>query len=399
MTRGTVDRATAAMVPAFLSIPKPQPSFEWGRVGALAFTTISLFTNHTSFAANPTPDRILSGLWGEFASGAAGYTHPESRAALASQGIALDATKARASDISTLSEALRRAQLDPSYHWWLEWHAKYELVEHSARLNGLIDPQFSTEVADVVGLPHAEILQFIDKTQDVSTVAILGDRVLKGSLQPEDLYMLDAWLASTMIRGLFHDELSRVRKRQHYRHPIRALADRQNHTPRPRICFEPSPAQRYFAAILLGISFKASKDVYERVRLFNINMIKAKAAIKGGHLALGDHTSSMTNVVGLERAVREAQSLIRAGQLDTAGKTEKAAIDISVGLAATGIGFTLSPWMGAVVGASSAIMQALTDPGDRLSRRRRSSRRNIHGLAQAVAGSVDIATSMTSAKR
>ena len=389
-TSGTIDRATAVMVPAVLASPTPEPKFRWGIEGALAFSILSLFTSHTTFAANPSPDKRVSGLFGEFLSGALSYTLPEQRATARAEREAILATKNRCSDATAILHALNSIKLNPSYPWWLDYHAQHQLVDHASRLGGLVDPQFSEHVSTVLGLPNSEILRIIEITREVGNVASLSERLAKGKCTDSDNQILDAWLASTLLRGVYHDEIARVRRRQHHRHPLRCYLGANGHSVSSGSLFEPNPAQETFAAILLGITFSATKEPINRIRLFNSNMASAKRALSTGGLSLADSATGMTVESGRERAVSEARQLVKSGHLDAGGRMESAAIDASIGLTAVGIGFALSPWLAVAVGAGATIAQVIGRPGQELATRRRASRHNLLKLADAAAGAVDI---------
>jgi hypothetical protein len=98
----------------------------------------------------------------------------------------------------------------------------------------------------------------------------------------------------------------------------------------------------------------------------------------------------MTDNVGLDRAVREAQALVRKGVLKVDSRRFVWGVDASIGLAAAMSGFSLSPWVGVIVGASTAVAQTVIEPGKQVLAIRDSSRRRLQDLAHAVAGYVDI---------
>src|SRR5579864_2228413 len=65
MTKGMVDRATAYMVPAFLTLGRDDTGGGWIGEPAHAFTIASLFTPNLAFVANPS-EGPGSGVWGVF---------------------------------------------------------------------------------------------------------------------------------------------------------------------------------------------------------------------------------------------------------------------------------------------------------------------------------------------
>lgn len=193
MAKGTVDRATAAMVPALFSAAAPHDSFPWARKGALGFSLLTLFAPHTAFSSNPTADAGSSGQWGEFTTGLRAYFPAENRA----------------------------------------------------------------------------------------------------------------------------------------------------------------PKKRYFAAILLGASFKSTNDPIGRIRLYTQNIGRCRGALASGQLLLPGSELGMSEEAGLSRAAREAHDLVNAGTLDLGVSRESTAVDVALALGGAALGFSLSPWVGLVVGAVS----------------------------------------------
>ena len=396
MTQGTIDRASAVMVPVFLTYQDPQTADAWARDCALGFTLIALFTEHIAFAPNPTKDQSISGLWGEFVSGLPGYTKSETRPSASAEAKALASAHLISRSPQAISSALLAAKADPSFQPWVNWHARFQLVEHSRRLNGLFDFQFLEQIADVLGISPQEMKRLWDRSRDPAAVESLCVRLLANKLTSEDQHIIEAWLTSTLMRGAYHDELARIRHRQNYRHPVRALLPYADDPGRPRpSIYEPNPAEKYFASMILGISIKADKSPVRRIKLYNQNATAARRARMNGMLALGDRASAeganpITDEIGLSRAIREASWMIRNGILDVGGSKTATALEIAAGLSSTGIGFALTPWAGLAVGALSATAQATLHPGRRIMIAKGARPQELAKLAQAVAGPVDV---------
>jgi hypothetical protein len=389
MTYVTIDRATAMMVPAFLSTFGEGETFAWARDCAQSFTKLTLFTEHTSFSSNPTPDRSPSGLWGEFTTGIAGYCRADTRVAEPTKLKALATTRDVIQTPDYLKHWLESVAADPSYSSWLIWHARFEMVEHSQRLNGLFEPQFADLLADALGERADQLMELHARTQQPRYVQGLARRILDGRTSRDDATAINAFVAGTLIRGIFQEEIARLRNRQNHSHPMRSPRLRGIRTVSAEELYAPSPAETYFAAILLGLALKASKDHVDRIRLYSLNVHSAKRALRSGEAALAG-AIEMSDEVGLSRAAQETRSLIKAGVLDAGGKREALAIDVALGLASTSVAFTLSPWAALFVGAGTVLGSTLLKPGDHIKAWRRSRPKALGDLAKAVAGSVDL---------
>jgi hypothetical protein len=395
MTKGTIDRASAVMVPVFLTYRRPQDADAWARDCALGFTLISLFTDHIAFSPNPTRDQSISGLWGEFVSGLSTYAKLETRPMPSTEARALASAYAISSTPGLITSALISAKSDPSFQAWVEWHAKYQLVEHSARLNGLFDFQFLVQLADILNTSPSEVKRLWDRSRDPGAVELLCRRLLNGTLTGEDESIIEAWLASMLMRGTYHDELARIRNRQNYRHPMRSFVHSQENATKHGTFYRPSPAEKYFASILLGIAVKADRSPSRRIRLYNQNAEAARQAWNDGTLILqrkGESEAQLpiTDESGLGRAAREVSWMIRNGVLDVGGAKATTAFEIAGELSSAAIGFALTPWAGLAVGAVSGVTFATLHPARRITVAKAANPRELARLGRAVAGPIDV---------
>ncbi|MBO4272720.1 hypothetical protein GSF24_19140 [Microbispora triticiradicis] len=270
------------------------------------------------------------------------------------------------------------------------WHAEHELVEHTIRLNGLFEADFIKEIADVVGLTLEECRELHEYSKNPREVQEVGQRIARGRGTSVDEVLIECWLSGTVLRGVYHDELAQGRRRQHFRHPLRSYSQTAHTNAKSVSCYEVNSAQYYFAGILLAASFAASRKPVERVKLYAENLYAARAARFSGKLLLGEPDTPMSHEVGLDRAVREAQQLIRDGVLDVSDRRVTAVAGILSSLPSQIIGFWLAPWAGALLGLGSAAVDNFYAPGPRMIRRGRSSRKRLEDLAQAGAGAVDV---------
>lgn len=388
-TIGAIDSATGYMVPALMTFKKPGEAFPWARQPALAFTLAGLFLRNAVLSANPVVASSASGLWATFLSSLGETMKVETVTAGRLREQALKTTHELGHDHSTLQGSIASLRRHDSFDAWLLWHTQYEWVEHTRRLGGFFDYEFIKEVSSCTNVSVSEIEAIWRRTSEPEAAARLGQRVRAGTLDDGDSLAIDAWLTATIMRGHYHDELAKKLGRQHFRHPVRSLSRRDGVQNTSQQLFSTNDAQRHFAAILLGLSLSAT-DPSARLRLYGENLTRCRSAIATGQLHLGDATVAMTDDVGLDRAVREAQALVRKGVLKVDSRRFVWGVDASIGLAAAMSGFSLSPWVGVIVGASTAVAQTIIEPGKRALTVRDSSRRRLQDLAHAVAGSVDI---------
>jgi hypothetical protein len=388
MTLGTIDRATAYMVPAVFTFKQPSESFNWARGPALGFTLAGLFLDRVSLIADPTETAPAGGVWGEFLASLGDWVTPEKVKPGPLRSEVLAVVHAYGQQRLRLQAALEAAALDPNFPAWLRWHATHEWEEHTARMGGFFDIEFADEIAAVVGTSTMEIQAMWARVSKQAAVRQLRLGVENGTSTDSDQIAIKAWLLATLLRGVFHDELSRRRRRQNLRHPIRSVMTGPSETARDPIRFAPTSAEQYFAGIILGLSF-AARGVANRSRLYGTNLLQSRAAAASGHLLLDSVDTDMTAAVGLDRAIREAQNLLRRGILTADRKALSRAVDISASTAAALVAFFLSPWesLGTAIVAGTSLQ--FLQPGGRAVRKRATSYHRLTDLGAATAGALD----------
>jgi len=377
------------MVPAVMTFAKPAAAFRWAKGPALAFTLSGLFLRHVTLPANPTIMGPAGGIWGEFLGHLGDLVQIERPPVGKLQKDTLSATHTLGSSSPLLTQALQKIKQDESFPDWLAWHTQHEWSEHTTRLGGFFDREFIDEVSAATGMSAAEAISLWQRLSDPVAVVQLGSRVRSGLGGEEAEAAIDSWLVSTILRGVYHDELARRRNRQSFRHPIRAFILQDTLRQAQRQTYPANPAQRYFAGIVLGLSY-THKGVTARSALYAENLIRCRSAIASQQLQLADDQAEMTASVGLDRAVREAQHLIKKNVLEVNHRDLSLAVDISIGVATSVGGFSLAPWVGLVAGVGAAVAQTVSEPGPRVARARIASSRRLQDLAQATAGPVDI---------
>jgi hypothetical protein len=386
-TTGAIDRATAYMIPAIMTFGNASKAFRWAQEPALTFTLSGLFFTHVTLSADPTVVGPAAGVWGTFLSSLGGLVQSEHFPAGKLRTTALQATHKLGADSRRLAQAIQALKEDPSYDEWLAWHAQYEWLEHTRRLGGFFDHEFSQEISGALGVEADETSRRWIRLSDRQAVEQLGNRVRAGHVEGEDVGAIDSWLVSTLLRGVYHDELARLRRRQHVRHPVRAFLGQDAEPNAHTILLYASPAQRYFAGIILGLSYSA-KEPAARCALYGENLIRCRSAIATDQLLLPDAGIDVTANIGLDRAVHEAQHLLKTGVLKADRRRFALAVDISIGVATAVTGFALSPWVGLAAGAAASVGRTIVEPGRRIASQHAASVRHLRDLAESVAGSV-----------
>lgn len=247
MARGTVDRATAYMVPAYLTSKQLVP---WISSPALAFTIAAIHAPHLVLATNVAADWAPSQLWGEFVNSLGDLAQPQA-AGPRVRDEALAATREAAGNIHAILGAVAQLQSDRSFEHWFMWNVQFEWVEHTIRRGGFFDIEFSAEIALILEMTVNEVHALWRAFQNIAEVEQLVDRFMLDRPTESDSAVANCWLVATILRGYYHAEISRRQRRQLLSHPIRGVCCPSANSADER-AFSINSAHVAFGKLLLG---------------------------------------------------------------------------------------------------------------------------------------------------
>lgn len=381
--KGIVDRATAYMVPAYLSRPRSAAPNAWVDGPARAFTLLAVGAPHMTLAANLEQENVASGMWGLFVQELGGLAKPNAVSSDVRER-ALGRVKAELAAPEGLRLRIEQLRQDPAYDQWFEWHLDHEWYEHSARRGGFFDADFIDELATLQGVAPEDVRQAWLAYERPANVVELADGLRSGQLDARGRLAVDCWFAASVVRGIYHTEVARIQKAQIARHPIRRTAES---VPAAAL-YRASSAQSAFAAILLGLA-RAPRRVEARIVLHARNLRAARDAALAQTLLLGDEP--MTADEGMERAILETRRLVKRGVLSVDARSVAQAIEAALStVVGAGTSFLLSPWEGFAAGSAAAAAQNKVGLGDRLALNRAVSEKRLRELGSGLAGAVDL---------
>jgi hypothetical protein len=237
---------------------------------------------------------------------------------------------------SVADEVNRLHQDQVNYLPWLDWAAENAWESHSRRFGGLLDEDYEPYVAEIIGVDGDAIRELRLLSTNMSQLKKLV------SLRNEDFELLSkAYLASSIIRGRYHEELSALTNRQLKRHPLRAMVSRRRTSAATYRVSVPMAAWCLACIVLYG----ATKQKSLRVRMdaWVTSVVRLRAFFNRGGLQL----TSGTDAAAMDSALFIAR---RAGVEITYRR-----VDIFLEMsAAFGIGalkaINLFPWIGIPAG-------------------------------------------------
>jgi hypothetical protein len=226
---------------------------------------------------------------------------------------------------------------------WLDWSAHKAWRWHSTRLLGLFDKTYMDYIARILNIDIKEAMDLHTRSTDPSEL----DNLIRQ--QTYDYWLMaKAYLASAIIRGRYHEEVSRATGLQILHHPLRKIVTMTG-TQKP-IEFEMTNTAEFLARLIV-IGAARQKSLRQRLDCWIENVMKVKMVLN-------------RRVVGLERrptdnaAVESAVLVARQAAIEVSSRH----LDRFIGIfASLGIGaltaIFLEPWLGvpAGVGANAAL--------------------------------------------
>lgn len=243
----------------------------------------------------------------------------------------------RSEVITAVRDEVNRLHSDQTnYRPWLEWAAKNAWKAHARRFGGLLDEDYEHYVAQVLGVDT----DAIHELRILSTNAQKLEQLAK-STNEEFEQLSRAYLASSIIRGRYHEELSVLTNQQLKRHPLRAMVSRCRTSGASYRVNVPTVAWCLSCIVLYGAT--KQKALPTRLNAWVTSIAKLRSFLERGGLQL----ASGTDAAAMNCAVivaREAGVEITDRRIDTF-------LEMS---AAFGIGaitsIYLSPWIGIPAG-------------------------------------------------
>lgn len=219
-----------------------------------------------------------------------------------------------------------------NFQEWIDWAAPQAWLAHTRRLGGLFDDTYITYVARILNISEREALELHGRSRDSEEVcrlvAVRGDDFKQ---------MTRAYVASTILRGRYHEELARLLHYQLVRHPLRGMVSKARTGPVVAE-IDVSPAAWCLACFVLYGAVR-QRGLEGRLRCWVDNIRKVRALLSAGGLQLAEGTG--------HAAVSSAYLLARSAGVQIVDSRLDDFLEI---VASLGIGalasIYLSPWIG-----------------------------------------------------
>ncbi len=268
-------------------------------------------------------------------------------------------------------KAFFTAKTQDCYESWLEWAIQNAWERDSERINGLFNFEMIEELALTLDCDKQTMYRVWKITQNLERL-----RLWKQKQEGEDFKIAcEAYVASAVFRGRYHDELAKSMKWQVTHHPIRDFALIQP-TGTNNIAIPLTRPFTYFCNIIINGAMKESNSK-SKIALWTENMKHAQ----GDQKIMTSLFEPEDDIdISRKKAINAAQALklrLYPKWLDL--------MDIPLALAVTGLtSFVLTGW----ADLSLALPFAITRPVHRITEKTALREKNLQKLSTLPAGRI-----------
>lgn len=219
---------------------------------------------------------------------------------------------------------------------WIDWAAPNAWHAHSRRLGGLFDGTYLPYVAHILDISVGEALHLHSRSTDPKEISRLV------AVRNQDFeQMTRAYVASSIIRGRYHDEVARLEGLQLTRHPLRGMVAKMR-TGRAVAEIQVPLAATCLACIVIYGAVK-QRRLEDRLRCWVDNVRRVRGLLARGGLQLTESSG--------HAAIDAALLLARHAGVQIVDSRVDTFLEVMAGLG-LGIltGVFLTPWLGIPIG-------------------------------------------------
>jgi hypothetical protein len=354
MTRGYIDSASLYAVSMIFRHRRPGDAYEWAWQSALEVTCTLVQIPHIDLAPAPAWEGAASGPYGLLTDRIAAIV-PRAEIDAGIRKPALGYTRQRVSRApARIATGYNTLRLEPNFSAWLDEYVAYAWPEHANRLSGLFNPEFVPEISKVLDVDQELLRDLLLQGRDPSRVEYFSRHMP----DTDDFRLMkDAFVVSTLMRGIYHDKVAQLGGYQIMHHPLRepVLAEASTDD---RVEIGVTNTQEMFARMILGSAF-AERTQQARIETWVENVSKARDASQRQMLDLRDKNYD-------ERALAAAMDAARTADIRAHPKYVEWTLDMGPSL---GLGvltsFVLISWLGFAVGTAGTIASRTGSIGKR----------------------------------
>jgi hypothetical protein len=233
---------------------------------------------------------------------------------------------------------------DKSFSGWIDRNMRWVGETHTSLYKGLFEMQMIPAYAEVLGASEKDLTLCYKKS-------LSKDYHNRVASPQDDLSRLaqKAYMLSAIVRGHWHQEISRQRGTSLFSHPFRWCLSESFSAAESSKHVIASKSETYLLQILVGSALRQESED-ERIRTWLSNLKNLRAMRRAGKLAFPTSDDDKTSW-------KHAEFLACEAQFSLTGQRFQRCLDFSASmLFGVGLGFFVSPWLAAGVGASLATL-------------------------------------------
>ena len=285
----------------------------------------------------------------------------------------------------TLRDGWHRLQSLPEYPEWVNYQRQLFWGAHCLMYGSMFDEEFIPTMAIILNCPVAELSSLHQRSTEVALVKRWSTA---DSLTSDAELLQKSWIIGALIRGKFHEQLSKTARLQLSPHPFRKVVADRLETGIEQTVYN---TEELFCKILIASALRETTEK-RRVDTWLHNLKLARAGIEGQRVALQqaktqEGAENLAAIAAKEIGVCTTPQMVRSC-LDWA---------VASGLG-TLVALSISPWAGMAVPLIAPFIRGgytyVTDSsmGADLAKMSLDTRRRFRQLALSVPGRIDIRT-------
>lgn len=256
-------------------------------------------------------------------------------------------------NIGGARDAIMKTKQESSYPQWIEWAIKQAWVDHSYRLNGLFNAEMIDGLSPILEVSSKDMKNLWKKTINLQQVK----RWSQGQNLNSDFELAqDAFVASAILRGRFHEFISSQKGWQLMHHPIRQhiLAPLPENT--DYVFSIPEPLE--YLVNIIAHSAMEEQNPKDKVSRWTDNILKTRRSYLSGKIEFNQKELDKKDPEDI--AIETVQKLQLRLYSRSTEKYLRSAITLGSPIT---IGIALFPWgllgtlLGAGIGAGVSILE------------------------------------------
>lgn len=374
-----IDSASIYELISLFRYPTFQDAYPWAQSSAIEVTSLMISNKSLLMSPSPSQAGIATGDYGLLMYNLSQWIkHKSPNHLIASH--AIQKTKRWTRDNSDLiTSSIKEMRKDETnFITWLEQSIIYAWGEHSQRLGGLFNFEFIPQISKILDLQTNDLKEVWSLSKSKK---IIDDFIKRMPDDDNFKIMQDAYIASALIRGRYHEYVAKESQIQILPHKLRKpvfinLGKNKKHK------FRVLNTQRLCAWLIVESAF-CEKSIEERINLFTENLDKIRKANFQDLIDLRDKPDDITAIKVVKNAAKMSGVRIHKKKIE---KIIDLVMAIGIGYLTS---FILTEWVGIPVNVLENELLENSTWGNKIARNLFDNESNINKLPLFKPGRIE----------